>query len=760
MARSKPTRSISLTYAAYDQPNDTGTLYPCFIAPRYILHTLKNKNTLAGVYSEGKGVLVNETYGSDIPYPQLSDKCIIDTSSVKIKLTDALLYATDSIKISKKKEKTTNCLVFTNAVSGDNKDKALAGYDVRIGDIVKVGDKIASITDIRAVEVDANVSAKDLQENDIANLTVSGNFTSNTDIIYIMTISDVTLVDGSDSKIITADIATAAGDIEYGDRNAVKFESGKDENLGNKGIKINFSSSFEAEKGQVIIVRGTPKTFGDFKEVYVSRSDIEIGADGATASILTKNIVPADNLAISENYFTAKDGVVTLSNTMQYIIGDKVYPVASANVHIEFRELVTTDANMLVSASSTGFSEFVGEVSPDNPLGFMAHCGFLAKTDAFYIMATSGESYEDYVAAINSALKYENVFAPITFNQSPDIKTYLRGKLKEYNSPEVAQFRKLWFADNTKMRSTVYDRRTTDNVLLLATMNSEGVVNFLNGDIVAAGVRAGDYLVIPNYYNASTKTYTKEVCKITTIIDENELVVNSGSLKPFSTPTVISIVRDCTKQEYVEIVGAAASSENSAYINYVWADNPICTGYGKVDTVYLCATLAAMRSAMAPHAPLSEVSVPGWTVSNEYNLSEENLDYMNDKGVWIVHIDRYGETVTRHQLTTVQDTTIAEEDSAVSNACNIIRSLRSILYRYRGIANVTNDLTGKLKVDLITAFEQIKSRPYPFYIGSQLLGYKINKLGADPDNAARIIVDADLDVPEPLLDGNFKFNIV
>jgi predicted kinase len=133
---------------------------------------------------------------------------------------------------------------------------------------------------------------------------------------------------------------------------------------------------------------------------------------------------------------------------------------------------------------------------------------------------------------------------------------------------------------------------------------------------------------------------------------------------------------------------------------------------------------------------------------------------MNDKGVWIVYTDRYGETVTRHQLTTVQDMTIAEEDSAVSNACNIVRSLRSMLYRYRGIANVTNDLTAQLKIDLISSLEQIRARKYSYHVGPQVIDYKINELGMDPDNAARIMVDVDIDVPEPLLDGNFKFNIV
>jgi hypothetical protein len=56
--------------------------------------------------------------------------------------------------------------------------------------------------------------------------------------------------------------------------------------------------------------------------------------------------------------------------------------------------------------------------------------------------------------------------------------------------------------------------------------------------------------------------------------------------------------------------------------------------------------------------------------------------------------------------------------------------------------------------------EQIRARKYSYHVGPQVIDYKINELGMDPDNAARIMVDVDIDVPEPLLDGNFKFNIV
>lgn len=761
MARSKPTRKIELTYAAYNSPNNSGILYPCFIGPRYRLHKLENGNTFVGVFTDGLGVASNDTYINEVPYPNVMDKSIIDTASVQVNLTNAVLQVADDLKITGIKEGTKNCLVFEQAVAGAERNSALKGYDVRPGDLVTIGDTTVTITDVRSEILPATVTVADITGNSVTGIEASGTYTNTNEAVYVLTVTGIE-TETSGKKYVIANVNVATGDLEYGDRNAVKFEVGAAEYLGNNNnIQVNFSDAFTYdENNNVLIIRCTPEKAGEFVEVYVNNPTLNIPKEGTTCAIYTDSISKDIELKLSENYYTVKPGVVVIDTELSIIFGEQVYSVQSADVQVEYRELLTQDAEVLVEASADNFTDFVGEVSPENPLGFMSHCGRLAKTEAFYVIATADTTDEAYIDAINVALKYENVFALITYKQTDSIRTYLKSKLREYNAPEVAQFRKLWFADDTTMTSVVYDKTATDDVALLIKMDADGKVTFLNGDVVAAGVRTDDTLVIPNYYNAQTKTYTVEECVIKTIIDKDELIVKANSIKPFTVPTVAYITRKDTRREYAINVGSKAAAENSAYINYVWADNPICQGFGKVEPIYLCATLAALRSAKEPHAPLSEVAIPGWTVSNEYKLSEAELDIMNDKGVWIVYTDRYGETVTRHQLTTVQDMTIAEEDSAVSNACNIVRSLRSMLYRYRGIANVTNDLTAQLKIDLISSLEQIRARKYSYHVGPQVIDYKINELGMDPDNAARIMVDVDIDVPEPLLDGNFKFNIV
>jgi hypothetical protein len=644
MARSKPTRSIELTYAKVRQTNDDGTLFPCFIAPRYILHRLAKSNTYAGVFNAGSA---NQTMA--FPDRATDDTSKVDRSQVSVKLTKAVLQVASGISVSAHAT-AQNCLVFKQAVVGADKDEALKGYEVKVGDFIVIDGLTATITDIR-----------------------------------------------------------------------------KD-------------------------------TSGTYREVYVNISGFNID-ENTTVDIYTGSLTSDAILVEPVNYTVSEAGITFKENTLSVDLYKTSYMVKSADVNIEYRELVTTDTFELMPGDSEGLKDFVGDADPANPLGFFAYCAQLAGTYAFYVMSVPNDDYSSYEKALNIAMRYENVFAPFTYNQTESVRQLLIQRMNEYNDPSIAQFKKLWFADNTDSMATVYNK-TTDGQTLKITMTAEGAATFTDGDLYAAGIIIGsDVLVIPSYYDPETQKYSRKEYIIDSIVDTGTLMVR-GNAVTITEQTTAYIARSLSNTAYAEVVAGKAFSLNSPYINYVWADDPVCLGYGKTDTIFLAATLAALRSKNAPHAPLSEVAVPGWTVSDTRGMSESDLDIMNNKGVWIVHKDRYGEVVTRHQLTTVQDGTLAEEDSAVSNACNIVRSLRSMLYQYRGDSNVTSELIDALNADIRQSLDRIMARIYPVKIGKQVVDYSIKDIKIDDDNRARIILDVDIDVPEPLLDGHFKFNII
>lgn len=758
MARSKPTRSFSMTYAENTTTNNEGTLHPCLIGPRYILHKMENDNTFAGKFTTGKGIAdINGEYTTSLSYPSRSvDQVIIDPADTGIKLTDVLLEVASGLTAIGIKEGTTNCIVFSNAVAGNNAFPALSGYDLRMGDILTIDGTDVVITDVQGALTSATATVKDISGNTPDKLSIGGTFKGTEEAIYLIIVKNK-VTDAEGTGYVEAEVSVAKGDLTTSALTNVRFPFDTETAIGTQGVTLTFGSDFEyVEDNNVFIVNALPDTIGDFTEVYINDASMTVTADSKIAAY-TKNII-TDAVSLSANQFSATSNSIALNETLSLTLADKVYAVKEADVHVTYRELITTDSAQLVAGDSEALARFVGEVDPANPLAFMAFCTALSGTSSYYVVSVAGNDYDSYVKAMNVAFKYENVFAPITYSQAADVLAYANQKLDEYNDPTVAQFKKLWIVDTTKKVVNIYDK-TSDGVSLLVTIDKNGGVKFLNGDIISAGVSVGDNLVIPRHYNAQSKSYVTREYKINTIKDTDELTIRNSD-EEVRTPEVAYVTRSLSNFDYASLVGSKAAAYNSPYINYVWADSPACTGYGQVDPVFLACTLAGMRAASAPHAPLSEVVVPGWTVGNAYGLSDAELDIMNNKGVWIVYQDRYGEVINRHQLTTCQDGTLAEEDSAVSNACNIARSLRSMLSKYRGDANVTQELVDALRVDLVHALTAIANRQYEVKVGKQLIGYEIGNLSIDQDNRARIMLDADLDVPEPLLDGYYHFNII
>jgi hypothetical protein len=717
------------------------------------LHKLENANTLVGKFVSNAGVYQDkDTYITELPYPDKNiGQVIIDPADVEVKLQNTLLEVASDLKSTGIKEGTTNCIVFTEAVAGANSFASLDGYDLRIGDVLTVGATDVVITDVRAIDKAAEVTIKDIAGSTPAGVEVSQSFTGNDEAIYLIIVKNKT------DEYVEAEVSVAKGDLNVSTLSNVRFMLGTSTAIGSMGISVTFNADYNYDSSNnALIINAMPVSSGDFKEVYINDSSLSVD-ENTVIKAYTRNII-SDAISVAPNMFSAKQGAVTVDKELTVYIGNKSYAVKEADLHIMYRELLTEDANQLIAGNSESLTQFIGEVDPRNPLAFMVYCAQLAGTNAFYLVSTEGTDDASYIKAANVAFKYEDVFSPITFSQSKAVNEHLQSKMAEYNDPKIAQFKKLWFIDKTEKVSTVYDK-TTDGVSLLIKINADGVVTFVNGDIVSAGVSVGDTLVIPRHYDANSQAYVRKEFKITTIKDSDELTVSSVD-ETISTPEVAYIVRSLSNYDYASAVAAKAAALNSPYINYVWADGAECIGYGKVDSVFLLATLAGMRASHAPHAPLSEVVVPGWVTSDLMGLTETDLDIMNNKGVWIVYKDRYGEVVNRHQLTTVQDGTVAEEDSAVSNACNIIRSIRAMLAPYRGDANVTDELVSALHADLAQALDRIMARSYSVKVGRQLLDYSINDLKIDEDNRARIILDADLDVPEPLLDGHYKFNII
>jgi len=224
--------------------------------------------------------------------------------------------------------------------------------------------------------------------------------------------------------------------------------------------------------------------------------------------------------------------------------------------------------------------------------------------------------------------------------------------------------------------------------------------------------------------------------------------------------TLVVVTRKLNHTQLAEAIAADARRYDNSRINYVYAEPNTVAGDAFEDARFIIPVLATMRATMAPHAPLTDVPIPGVSIGNGVGFTESDLDLMNDAGVWICYRDGRGEMVTRHAITTGGDGTIAEEDSAVSNGDNIIRTVRNQVSWLRGNCNVTPALIDKIYVTVQAAFTSIKSRNYDALIGPQILEVISVNVQQDPNNTAGVIGKFDLDLPDVYLDGDFTFNLL
>lgn len=215
-----------------------------------------------------------------------------------------------------------------------------------------------------------------------------------------------------------------------------------------------------------------------------------------------------------------------------------------------------------------------------------------------------------------------------------------------------------------------------------------------------------------------------------------------------------------SRAQFVAAIADEAKSYNNHRINYIYAGPNKVAGEDFKNAQAIVPVLMAMRGAMAPHAPLTDVPIPGVTFGvDEIGLTDSDYDKLNNAGVWIVYRDSRGESVSRHAVTTGGDGTIAEEDSAVSNGDNILRVVRNQISFLRGNCNVTAALIDKIYTNVMHALDSILRRNYDALIGPQIIAIESVDIQQDPNNTAGVIGTINLDLPDVYLDGQFTFNL-
>ena len=755
MARSKPKTSFYINYGPVTPTGNADALIPVFIAPRYGLHGSEY----------GDGILPNytgATFSADWPdrddnsvIDQTTAAVVFDTPTVVIERADGnALSATASPSVSG--GSFYNTVTFTDAVAGVD-SVLFGGYQLRSGDKIELvsgsSSAVFGVNAVKYTETAASGTATPINTTSVISGIVSSSETydNQTKLVYGVYPTAAT------SDTLTARVVNIAGDPAFPTQSSMVFSNGSAIAVGNMGMTLAFSgsdlTSANTTSGAYLV--SLDPGIGATLNTVVLDNDVESALRSATARVYTANIVRG-GAEVDAQHIDITADKVTVSAGAKVNYNEATYEVVSCDkVYANYRALLQDGVGEITTGARSDIVSWVGKLNPDNPLGMCYAAAANAGTPDFFLLPVGEDTDDAYIEALQIAGKLELAYSLFPLRQTPAVIAAAKGVVAKYSAPTVAQLKRLWLYAQDKQSTEVTLNGVTTP---MASITSNGVLNLDNGAFTGSAVKVGTKVVLHSVYDADKGVTSDVAVTVSEIIDEVSVKVVPSISVPVPAPA--SFYNELSPSQYAAKIAESAASQNNVRVNYVFAEANTVNGYSFEDARYIVPVLMAMRSAMAPHAPLTDVVIPGVSIGAAVGFSDADYDTMNNGGVWVCYKDNRGDNVTLHAITTGGEGTIAEEDSAVSNGDNIVRFVRNQLSWLKGNCNVSNLLIEKVEVDAIDAIARIQSRDYGPLIGRQILEVNGITVEQDPNNTAGLIGTFNLDLPDVYLDGSFTFNLV
>ena len=752
----KPKTTFVVSYGALGETVAQSTLAPVLIAPRYALIEKSDDNAVLGEYDYPTPQSLKEAQ-----WPGHSDDAVVDVASCEVFVRNAKVQLNDTaISGSAKGNLITLATGVSVKVGGATElSTSLNNVEVMVGDLVRVQTTAgavhtAEIVDIRPTYADptAVVVASSTNVSSTGLVAVDGkSYKGSQSSAYLVKFLEDGSVDALTSGL-SADITALAGDVGY--KSTVKV-TGSGIKLSGTGVTISLGDGAETIKsGDAFIVKLEPKSVQAYNQLYVSDS---LGTVDTADIFFSTGRLSSEYAPLSTAMWDASDAGVSLSDTVSVVLGNRAYTLVGGTICVAYRELLTEGAMQLFSSATDNVVDIVGKADPRNPMGMMYACASQVTGGFFYMLAPAADTEDAYINAIDFVGKYEQVYACVCAKQTAAIQAASLAVINRYSSKEIAKYKRAWFAPTTKKTAVVYSADEAGSSLIgsvkAGVLTLEG-----SADAIMAGVRGGDTVRIYQGSSTISNSYAYDEYEVGTVLEPAKIELTKAITCGISR---VEFLRTMSSSEYAKALATEARKVGSHRVNFVAADKLTWGDFYDVDASYLAATLATMRSALPPHAPMNELVIPGFVVGDEYKWFDVDYEEMNAGGVWLVYANDEGETVTYHQITTISDGTIAEEDSAVSNGDSIVRALRTAIRPIAsGKANVSSAILNLIDKTLRANIEYIMGKNYADIYGSQIQDYKIVSLYIPEGNRKSIRCKVQLQLPLPLQDGEFEFNLI
>lgn len=592
----------------------------------------------------------------------------------------------------------------------------------------------------------------DLTGDPQTQLDSAGNYVGAKDTTYIVTIEQggeigaqvvkysVVTVDGSDAS----PIATVSAGL-YND-------------IGTYGVTMEFPNATQLVTGDKFTVTVQAAGAGAYRTLVLR--DKLVGADENTTLLVTLGLF--DTIDLETAFWDVTTTEISLdavaTHTGTYLGTQNTHNILVGDAYVDYRELLPTGANVLNSLDNVSDVEDVlGPAVEANPLSLMVKAALTGGngTSVYYIQVAS-DDLTGYTQAVGVQDYRLEPYSLIPHSTDDTICDMVYAAVLDASQPEIALFRQMLRGVDVAQTSAFYVE-TDAEADLVATLIGTALVGS-NTEFIAKGIRPGDTIHI-NYRPDNKGGITYDSYTVDTVISDTELTVTEAPAANLTFPVKMEVWRTFTGLEYAAAVGAVANRYNDRRVCVLWSDRLDFGGETNVSKAYLAAYIGGLRAAVAPHQPISNYPLSGLDLQDTLSLTGSQLNSMAENGVWIVYEDTSGTVLSRHQLTTDMTDVRHRENSVTTNADSIVRDMRDNVKDLYGTGNVSDEMLELIRTRIYAVGGLISSRDFPAKLGPQLQDINIEKLYKDPVNLDKIIVEVDLDLPEPLNNLNLKFRI-
>ncbi len=528
--------------------------------------------------------------------------------------------------------------------------------------------------------------------------------------------------------------------------------------IGTQGVTLNFVTGDQLVAGDRYLIVVTAAGAGAVRTLVLR--DNLVGA--VTTEVLDVTLSLFDTIDVADAYWSASVSNIIVSPALLYsgsYLGVAVlHNVLGGDLYIDYRELLTTDVNIMRSLNSVlDVEDVLGPAVKENPLSLMVKAALTpADGTAVYYIKLASDDLAGYVAAAEIQDFRLEPYSLVPYSTEQDVCDALQVSANESSAINVALYRQLIRGIDIPVTDAYYIEDVAE-ADLLATLIGTALL-CANATFVANGVRPGDTIHI-NYQPDNKGGTVFDSYTVDTVVSDTQLTVTQAPASDLTIAVKMEVYRTSTASEYAALVAAVAESHEDRRVCALWCDWLAFGGETNVSKSILAAYIAGLRSAVAQHQPLSNYELQNLDIMITIPLGGSHLNTMASGGIWIVYEDESGDVFSRHQLTTDMQDVGHREQSVTTNADAVVRDFRDNVQDLYGKGNVSDEMIELIRSRMYSVKSQITARNFPPQIGPQLQDMTIEKLLKDPVNKDRIIAEVDLDLPEPLNHLYIKFRI-